>query len=348
MKAYQVLEKAKAWAEEQGRGIPGFHGAFVAGSLARMPGDTELERWRDVDVVMLTREPKAVLAVRLEPEHEGFILESSCLGAEPFLSAETILSTPEHVDNIAAGRILVDPTGELHRLHERVSAEHTRRHWVKARLEFERKLLMERLDQAASKAGNHGERLVHFHMAMVSLTALIPVAHNQPLTLRRRFVQMGELLEQQGRAELHEEALRLIGCAHLTREAVEQYVADFSQAFDRAVQVKRITVPYDYKFRAHLRPYYVEGTLDMVRAGRHREATFWLFGFYYLASLVLMSDAPAEEKLLYKQRCDRFFQDLDLTPSADWAGKLERARALAGRFIEAAEEAIQRNPALVD
>ncbi|ADO71981.1 hypothetical protein [Stigmatella aurantiaca] len=347
MKAQHVLAKAKAWAEQEGSRIPGFHGAFVAGSVARMAPDTELEPWRDLDVVMLTREPQMVKAERMELVHEGIILESSCLSAAPFHSAETILSTPEHADNIAAGIILADPTGELQQLHKQVAAEYSRKRWVKARLDFQRKDLSDRLEQAV-KASQFSERFVHFHMAMVYLSGLLAIAHNRPLTLRRRLVITGELLEAEGKTQLHEDVLALIGCNHLTRETVERYVTEFDQAFGRAIQVKRITVPYDYKFRAHLRPYYVEGTLDMVREGRHREAIFWLFGFYYLAAMVLMSDAPAEEKPLFKERCDRFFNDLGLTPATDWGRRLEQVRAVADRLSEAADKALLNHPALVD
>ncbi|NMO22182.1 hypothetical protein HPC49_38705 [Pyxidicoccus fallax] len=348
MNVGQAIQRARSWVEQQAPRIPGFHGAFLAGSLTRMAPETPLEPWRDVDVVMLTTDRDAIKDDRLELVHDGLVLECAVLGDEPFRSPERILGSAEFADNLAAGVILADPTGELGRLHQRVAVEHSRRQWVQARCEDNARVAAKRLAQArkALEAGELPAVLMHFYVGTVMMINLTSISNASPLTMRRCFVRSGELLEAQGQADLHEEALELIGTARLTRGDTERFLSHFDEAFRMAIQVKRQRVHYDFKFREHLRPYYVDGTREMIEAGRHREATFWIIGFAYQAWLVLLNDAPEELQQPHLERLVDFFQALDLLPTTDWEARLNRFEALLAKFSAAATERIRDNPAL--
>ncbi len=350
MNVRQAIQRARDWVAEESTRIPGFHGAFLAGSLTRLPHDMPLEPWRDVDVVMVTTDRAAVKEDRLELIHEGIILECGLLGDEGFRSAETLLSEPEHADNLAAGVILADPTGALGRLHKAVAAEYFRRRWVQARVDSRARVVTKRLvaGRKALEAGDLAAVLMHFYVGTAQLVNLSSLANATPLTLRRCFIRTGEILEAQGRADLHEEALALIGTAKLTRADTERFLSHFDEAFELATRIKRQPVHYDFKFRSHLRPYYVDGTREMIDAGRHREAMFWIIGYAYQAWLVLLSDATDEQQQPHLARLVEFFQTLDLLPTSDWADRLDRYESLLQKFTEAAAARVRTHPGLRD
>jgi hypothetical protein len=350
MNVGQAIQRAREWVAEESTRIPGFHGALLAGSLTHLPPETPLESWRDVDVVMLTTDPSAMKDDRLELVHEGVILECAILGDEPFRSADVILSAPEHADNVAAGVILADPTGALGRLHDTVAAEYSRRRWVQARCDSRKQLVGKRLaaGRKALAAGDLPAVLMHFYVGTALMMGLTSLSNARPLTLRRCFMRSGELLEAQGRADLHEQALALIGTATLTREDTERFLSYFDEAFELATRIKRQPVHYDFKFRGHLRPYYVDGTREMIDAGRHREATFWIIGYAYQAWLVLLSDASEDQQQPHLERLMEFFQTLDLLPTSDWADRLDRYEALLQKFSEAADARVRTHPGLRD
>lgn len=350
MNVDQAIQRARAWVEQQSASIPGFHGAFLAGSLTRMSPDAPLEPWRDVDVVVVTTAPGSVMGDRLELSLDGIIIECGVLSDESFRSAEDILSSAEHADNMAAGVILADPTGSLRRLHAQVASEYTRRKWVQARCDSRKAYIGRRMVSAreALAADNFPAVFMHFYVAMSLLVGLIAQADAKPLTLRRGFVLSGELLEAWGRKDLHEEALELLGSARLSREDVERFLSHFDEAFDLAVRVKRQPVHYDFKFREHLRPYYVDGTREMLREGRHREAVYWIIGYCYQAWLVLLNDAPEALQQPHLERLALFFEQLDVLPTSDWGARLDRLQNVFTRFSEAIDERIRTQPGLAD
>ncbi|AEI67789.1 hypothetical protein [Corallococcus macrosporus] len=350
MNVDQAIQRARAWVEQQSTHISGFHGAFLAGSLTRMPPNTPLEPWRDVDVVVVTTDPGSVQGDRMELSLDGIIIECGVLSDEPFRSPEGILSSAEHADNLAAGVILADPTGSLQKLHTQVAAEYARRRWVQARCDSRKEYIGRRMRQAreALAADNFPAVFMHFYVAMSLLVGLTAQADAKPLTLRRGFVLSGALLESWGRADLHEEALALLGSAHLSREEVEQFLAHFDEAFELAVRVKRKPIHYDFKFQRHLRPYYVDGTREMLREGRHREAIYWIIGYCYQAWLVLLNDAPEALQQPHLERLVSFFEKLDVLPTSDWASRLNRLQDVVTKFSAAIDERIRTQPGLFD
>ncbi|NTX06862.1 hypothetical protein [Myxococcus sp. CA040A] len=350
MNVREALQRTKHWVDTEGSRIPGFLGAYVAGSSTRMPLDAPFAPWRDVDIVIATTDANEVRMPPLEFVHQEVIVECGCLDAKLFQRAEDIVATPEHADNLAAGVILSDPTGAFQKLHERVAVEFPRRPWVRARCEAHQRTFLTHLEQAtqARAAGMYPLMLMHYHAALVYLSGLVALSHLRPITVRQCFVLSGELLERQGLGALHEESLELLGSASLSKAEVEHFHADFMRAFDRAIEVKRGDIPYGFKLRAHLRRAYLEGTQEMIDAGRHREAAFWFFGLYFLALMVIQKDAPGDERPVFQARFDAFFARLDLHPTADWMGRLRRAKAVFERFREASETALASTPAIKD
>jgi len=178
--------------------------------------------------------------------------------------------------------------------------------------------------------------------------ALVAVANLKLPTHRRCLILTRQLLEGHGRAELHDELLRLLGYHHLTREQVERYLQAGAEAFDRAVQVARTPVQFGFKLCAHVRPYIIDAAQEMVDAGHHREAMFWIGGFLVIANGAIQADAPPADRPYFQATVDGLLADLGLDTLQAVAVRVARARVIAEAVFKLADEMVTNTPDIVD
>ncbi|MBC8229903.1 hypothetical protein H8E77_10185 [bacterium] len=152
---------------------------------------------------------------------------------------------------------------------------------------------------------------------------------------------------KQGKSELHEEILRLLGCVHMDRGQVESYLQECVTAFDRAVEVKRTPFSGSYNVDSCVRPYLVEGALEMINEGNHREAMFWIWIFHYCVNVAIQNDGSEEEKPQYQAGYDDFLSGLGLHAPNDWQSRLQLARNVAEQFFEFADEVVENHPDII-
>lgn len=218
-----------------------------------------------------------------------------------------------------------------------------------ARCEGQRALFLKDLE-AASQAASAGEAstLLHLLRGLSYLAGLIPVASLRPPTARRCLIRMRELLELQGRSDLCEEVLVLLGWAHMTSSQVVSYLQEAIRAFDRAVDMHRTQSPYGFKLHPYVRPYFVQATQEMIDKGYHREAMFWIWVCHWLSNAALQNDAPAGEKARFQAGFDRLLNDMGLSTPEDRTARAEPARAVAEEVFQVADEIVAQNPEIVD
>ena len=70
-------------------------------------------------------------------------------------------------------------------------------------------------------------------------------------TTRRTLALLRELLEAQGRPDLNEAALTVMGSAHMSRADVQALLDQSVIAFDRAAEVYQTPTPYGFSISAH-------------------------------------------------------------------------------------------------
>jgi hypothetical protein len=340
MNVGQVIELAKEWVETYGSRTPGFCGAHLMGSLNYTPHDVPFSTYSDVDLNIVlqgaqTGDPQDLL-------YKGLILEYGSLSLERYRSSELVLADPELAANLAADSILSDPIGILAQLHTAVAKEYSRRKWVLARCEAEKQRTQRGLDSM-----QHASSLIEAIFSVVEfsigITGLIAVANLTPPTHRRSLILMKGLLEQHGRADLQEDLLKLFGFAHLHTAQVQAYLHDCAEAFDCAVRVTRTPVPFGFKLHAHVRPYIVEGTQEMIVAGYPREAMFWILAGMGIASGAIQVDASDDEKRYFQAKMDRLLSDMGWSTLQDAALRLAWAKTLADEVFQVADDMVSRN-----
>ena len=196
---------------------------------------------------------------------------------------------------------------------------------------------------AMRQAATPTDRMISVRVFLGALSGLLAVAQLKRPTTRRTLTLLRELLEAQGRADLHEAALTLMGCAHMSRADVQAVLDQCVIAFDRAVEVYQTPTPYGFAIRSHLRPYHVEGTQEMIEEGNYREAMFWITCLD-TAYVVLQNDAPAAEKTVFAAQFQAMHAALGYNISQGVGRARELCRAFGTRYLRHCRRARRASP----
>jgi hypothetical protein len=332
----EVVEIVQEWVDLHARHLPDFAGAYLWAGITALPPDTPFPLYRDVDVVVVL--PEGAQDDTVEVFYRGVMLEVISLDLKAHQDAEAILSNPSHGPNMAATQILADPTGILTPLRRKVAGEYRRRRWIEARCEKEKESADKHL-AAMREASIPQERLDSVWAFLSALSGLLAVSQLKRPTTRRTLALLGELLDVQGRSDLHEAALTLFGSAHMSRADVQAMLDLGVIAFDRSVEVYKTPTPYGFTIRPHLRPYLAEATQEMIDEGKHREAMFWISALAGESYLVLQNDAPAVEKPGFATQLRAMHAALGYADMLDeaWAERVGSAERLAQEIYRIAD-----------
>ena len=337
----QVRALVQEWVEAHGSRTPGFCGAHLMGGILSLPEENVFPASDDVDITLVLENTQE--RETLDMAYKGLLLECGTVGIQYYRSPEAVLSNPELASNLAVDSILSDPVGLLTPIHAVVKQEYARRTWVQARCSYEKNLVTHALEEL-SQATSPAQALLPLISVLVYLAGLLIVADLRPPTHRRALVLLREILSQQGRGALQEEALGLLGYAHLTHPQVQAYLQDAATTFDRAVEVTRTPVPFGFKLHPYVRPYLVDGLEELIQQGNHREVMLWVTFALWLANNAIQIDAPDAEKPLFQARLDRLLQETGLTTPTDVVARSQAARQLAGKIFKIADEMVERWP----
>jgi hypothetical protein len=336
----EVVAIVREWVDQQARYLPDFAGAYLWGGITALPPDAPFALYRDVDVVVVFTQ--GAPEDEQEVFYRGLMLEVISKNLDAHQDAEAVLADPSAGPNLATTQILADPTGILAPLHQAVAAGYGHRRWIQARCGAEKASAEEWLG-AMRRATTPAERLDAVRVFLGALSGLLAVAQLRRPTTRRTLTLLDELLTAQGRPDLHEAALTLMGAADLSRAEVEALLDQFVTAFDRAVMVYQTPVPFGFAIRPHLRPYYIDATVEMLDEGRHREAVYWITCLD-TAYFVLQNDAPEGEKPGFDAQFQAMYAALGFTSAATWAERVSTAERLAPEISRLADALVAGYP----
>ncbi len=336
----EVVDILREWVDLHARFLPDFAGAYLWGGVTALPADAPFHLYRDVDVVVVLT--KGAPDDESEVFYRGLILEIIWKNFEDHSNAEAVLADPSDGPNVATTQILADPTGRLTALHHKVAADYRRRRWVQARCEAE-KTSAEKSLAAMRQATTAEDRMNSVREFLSAISGLLAVAQLKRPTTRRTLALLGEMLDAQERPDLTEAALTLMGSAHMSRTEVQALLDQVMSAFDRATEVNQTPIPYGFAIRDHIRPYYVDGAMEMIDEGHHREAVYWI-SCLDTAYLVLQNDAPDGEKSAFASQYEAMHTALGLISAEKWAGRLDTAARLATEIYPIADALVVLHP----
>ena len=345
MATQQVIERTKEWVSMQAEQLPGFLGAHLMGGITSMALCDPFPAYRDVDLHIILKDDVDVPGENTEALYRGLMIEAGFRRQTDYSTPEVILANPVIAGHMAVPSIVSDPSGFLWRLHEVVAREFAQRKWVQARCEAEKREVFGMLEIAA----HIPDAIAAFGLlgyAGTYVSAVLALASLRAITGRRSYIQMGRILENQGRTDLYERVLEIVGFAQTSREQAERYLQDAAEAFDLAVQVKRTPHPFGHKMYAHLRPYLVEGSREMMCEGYYREAMGWTMAFYVNSMQIIQIDAPSKLTPDMQAKFDECMSQFGLNGTISWQERIARAKALFRKIFIVADEIIGCNPAI--
>ncbi len=274
MKIGQVRETARRWVVEEASSIPGFVGAYTAGSTNWLPDDTEMPGPSDLDVVVAVTD-RGLAGGRRKFVHDGVLFDVSLLGADALRSPEQVMGDSQVGPSFRTAHILLDPSGHLSSLLEAVRRGFSKRRWIQARCDRAGERVLRHLKSIDRQASFPDQVLACLFAAGVTTHVLLLAGLRNP-TVRRRYEAARELLGDYGRMEFHETLLGLLGAKHIRRDQAERHLEVLREIFDAAGRVAGPRLPFVGDISESARPAAIDGSREMIKCGLHREAMFWI------------------------------------------------------------------------
>jgi hypothetical protein len=342
----EARAQAKEWVELEASRTPGFLGAYLSGSTKWKPPDAPHLVSSDVDVRVIFDRPVPRTEWK-KSRYRDILLEAGVATRRELGSPEELVANPILGGSLWNPVLLADPHGELAELGRRVTAQFTRRSWVEERASRARDLALLHL-RRIGEAESFPEQVTCWLFGTSATTLVLLAAGLRNLTVKRRYAESRALLDEHARLDFHEEMLSWMGCADMQPGHARQHLEALAAAFDATAA----HLDPAFRFAADLRPdarcVAIEGSRELIDAGLHREAVFWILATFSRCLQGLRSDAPDAVRAL----CDVGFRDLlgqlGLETRADLDARADHIRATVPRLEAVAEGIIGTTPEIVD
>jgi hypothetical protein len=357
MNAGKARTAARRWVEERKDAWPGLWAAHLAGGIVTMADDEPFPAHKDVDIVLIVDPESPALRSMgpimpmVEEPFEGLAIEAGFKSADDYASPEAVLANPEIAHHLTVESALYDPAELLAGLIPEVRRRYPERKWVEARVNYERdgfEAALAMRPMAAQMLGATGEANL-LGYAHTFLVAAICVANLAPPRIGgSSLVRLREYLGHRGRLDLYEELLGILGVGRWTPEMSANVVEAGADLFDIAVAHRRSPHPFQHKFHAHLRPYFVETCREMLEAGDHREAANWAVPYVCSATDMILVDGPEDERARAAAARDDLLEDLDMESEEQRDQRFESMAGYGEAFFWLIGEIARDNRAVVN
>lgn len=364
MTASAAREAARDWVLATRTHWPGLLAAHLIGGVTAMADGDAFPLDKDVDLHLIFNEKSPVLREReswpriVEEFFHGLPIEAGIKSVADYRSAEVVLANPEIAYHLTVDSILHDPAGLLHGLQDAVRRDYTRRRWVLARLEHERRGLagaLEMLPAVRAQWGGSGEVNILGYITTFVTAALWVATLGPPKGGGKLMLRLREVLAAYERLDLHEELLDIIGLSRIGPAAVERFLQEATAAFDLAVAIREVSPevaqdfsPFEHKLHGHLRAYFVESCRSLLAAGFHREAMGWVMPYHLATADILLAYGLEAEKPEVAARQCALLQALGLETDAARSTAFARMTGLYERMFALAEEIVANHPEIGD
>ncbi|WBC06135.1 hypothetical protein [Micromonospora sp. WMMA1976] len=285
---------AVEWVRERMRADPSIEGALFSGSTVGLPDDAVLPVWSDVDVLLVRREPGVKVGKFV---HRGVLLEVSTVTWAELGGPENVLGSWVFAPMFRTDGVIADPSGRLAAVRERVAAGFADPVWVRARCAGVRRRIEGGLRAVGGSAPAPVAEQVLAWVFPTSLLAVWPaVAGLADPTVRRRYVRAERVLSRFGFADRYAGLLDTLDGGGVDASRVREHLAGLAVVFDEASRLPRDGFAFGADLGPAGRPVVFDGAAELIEAGRHREAMFWVLVTYARCHVVLGAVAPERER----------------------------------------------------
>ncbi|MCM0676902.1 hypothetical protein NCC78_19740 [Micromonospora phytophila] len=223
-------------------------------------------------------------------------------------------------------------------MRERVSAGFADAVWVRRRCAAVRRRVADGLRALDASAPLHAQ--VTGWLFPTSLTAVVPVVAGlgNP-TVRRRYVAAREALAQHGFGGVYPRLVGLLDGGGVGVDRVRGHLAGLERTFDVAASVARTRFFFSADVTPVGRPVVADGSRELIDAGSHREAMFWIVATYARCHAILAADAP-ELVAGLSPLFEAAVADLGVASAGDRRRRADEVVAFLPRLWSVAEEIV--------
>jgi hypothetical protein len=346
MQVGQARDAARQWVIEEASAIPGFRGAYTAGSTNWLPADADLATSSDLDIMVVLTDPNQA-SRRGKFRYRQVLLEASYLRDDQLRSSDLVLSDYHLAPSFRTTDILLDPSGDLAALRAIVCRDYAKRRWVRLRCANARDKALGHLRSIDEGAPFHDLVMACLFGAGVTTHVLLVAVLRNP-TVRLRYVAVRELLADYDHLEFHETLLELLGAAWISREQVGRHLATLTDVFDAARKAIKTPFPFASDLSDVARPIAIDGCLELIERGFHREAMFWIAVTHSRCRKVLSTDASPELPEGFGNSYRDLVSDLGIASFAEVRRRCAEVERFLPRVWEAAERLMAANRQIED
>jgi hypothetical protein len=341
MRVGQARDAARQWVIQEASGIPGFWGAYTAGSTNWLPDDAELTATSDFDVMVVLTDPNQA-SRRCKFRYRDVLLEASYLNADQLRSSDLILSDYHLAPSFRTTNILLDPSGHLTALRAIVRRDYAKRQWVRQRCANAKDRALGHLRSINEGARLH-DLVIAYLFAAGIMTHVLLVAGLRNPTVRARYVAVRQLLAEYGQLEFHETILEMLGTARMSRGRVDLHLATLTDIFDAAKKAIKTPFPFASDLSDIARPIAIDGSLELIERGYHREAMFWIAVTHSRCLQVLSGDTSMELPQSFHDSYRHLVGDLGIASFAEVRRRCAEVEGLLQQVWEVAERIMAAN-----
>jgi len=342
--ARQAKTVASRWVNQTGARLPGFRGAYFAGSVASLSEGDVSPPWTDVDIMVVIDDDLPVKIGKMSDD--GVLLDVTFLPQELLRSPGAILGHYHLAHSFANAAIIADRYGELTPLQTVVAREFAKRRWVDVRRLDARIKVEVGLASLPAEAPFH-EQVLSWVFPTGVLTHILLVAGLRNPTVRRRYEETVHMLTAYQLDDIYESLLEVLGCDRMTRDQVERHLAAVSEAFDAAAKIVDAPFPFASDISELARPIAIDGSREMIVRGLHREAVFWIVVTWSRSLKILDHAGALPANSPSRDGYRRLLGDLGLASHADLKRRSEQVLTLLPEVWNVADEIIRANPEII-
>ncbi|WNV84009.1 hypothetical protein [Umezawaea sp. Da 62-37] len=332
MRVDEARAAAADWVVGRASREPAFLGAYFTGSTVGMATDAELPVASDVDVAVVLDVDEAP-AKAGKFVHLGALVEVTYL---PWHEVREALGTHYLAGGLRTDTIIADPSGRLRPLQAVVAEHFSDEKWVRHRSEAARRRVETRLRALDDTAPWHQQVMGWVFPTGVTAHVLLVAAQRDP-TVRLRYLAVRPVAP----APVYRELLEQLGCADWTPARVGHHLDRLATTFDLAADAARTPLPFSTDLTPAARPIAIDGTRELIDAGDHREAVFWMVVTHTRCHTALALDAPDAHREA-RPAFDDLMADLGITTTADLRARAERTLGYLPELWAAAEDLMRR------
>ena len=313
MKVHEAKQMAREWLRRQAPNVPQYAGALLTGSVHWLADGAHWPATSDVDIHIL-QETDTPLVHRKVPFGD-IVVEASYRSTKEYRDTERLLGNP-YVPHLMHPCVMDDPHGWLVDMQRQVGADYGKPVWLGKRINWVADNAHGKLTNARDKIGTL-TRMLQFVLGIRNIAAIPAVAAKVNPTGRRCLVLSGRLLGEAGAERLQEAMLEALCGPDLSAEMVGRHIEQIEALFDPASAVLKTPFWGDFDMDPCVKTIAIEGSRELVTAGRHREAEYFVLLMLYFCHRALANDAPADDKPRYREMLDGTLNDVGLgTPEA--------------------------------